>query len=100
MPGLLCSFYDIEHVVFEYMTVFVWFITSFESLNHYSVTKSQVPVSYPVDILSEYGYSLTVLCFCKLNLLFAISSLTKVILIKVYRACLTVFPVSSPSADN
>ena len=79
------------------MTVFVWFITSFESLNHYSVTKSQVPVSYPVDILSEYGYSLTVLCFCKLNLLFAISSLTKV---KVYRACLTVFPVSSPPADN
>ena len=58
--GLLYSFCDIEHVVFECLAVFFWFITSFESLNHHSVITSQVPVCYPVNMLSESGYNLTV----------------------------------------
>ena len=96
--GLLCSFCDIEHVVFEFLTVFFWFITSFEWLNHHSIVTSQVPVCYPVDTFSEPGYNLTVLHFSKVNVLFAVSSLTKVILIKVYRVrCITVCPISSPS---
>ena len=99
--GLLCSFFDIEYVVFEYLTVFSWFISNFESLNHHSVITSQVLVCYPVDILSESGYNLTVFRFTEVNVLFAVSSLTKVILIKVYRVrCITVCPVSSPPADN
>ena len=99
--GLLCSFCYIEHVVFEYLTVFFWFITRFESLNHHSVITPQVPVCYPVDILSEPSYNLTVLHFSKVSVLFAVSSLTKVILIKVYRVrFITVCPASSPPADN
>ena len=99
--GLLCLFCDIEHVVFEYLTVFFWFLTSFELLHHHSVITSQVLVCCPVDILSESGYFLTVLHFSKINALFAVSSLTKVILIKVYRVrCITVCLVNLPSADN
>ena len=71
------------------------------TLNHHSVITSQVPVCYPVDILSESGYNLTVLRFSKIKLLFAVSVLTKVILIKVYRVrCITVWPLSSHPADN
>ena len=81
--------------------VYVWFITSFELLNHHSVITSQVPVCYSADIWSESGYNLTVLHFSKVNALFAVSSLTKVILVKVYRVhCITVCLVSSPPADN
>ena len=79
--GQLRSFCDIEHIVFEYWAVFFWFITGFESLNHGSVITSQVPVCYSVDILSEPGYNLTVFRFSKVKILFAVSSLTKVILI-------------------
>ena len=99
--GLLCSFCDIEHIVFEYLTVFFWFITSFESLNHHFVITSQVPACYPVNILSGSGYNLTAFRFSKVNVLFAISSLTKVILIKVYKVrCITFCPVSSSPADD
>ena len=83
VSGLACCIHSV--IVFEYLTVFFWFITSFDSLNHHTVIKSQVSACYPVDVLSEPGYNLTVFCFSKVKLLFAVSSLTKVILIKVYR---------------
>ena len=78
-----------------------WFITSFESLNHHSFIMSQVSVCYPVDILSESGYNLRVFHFSKVKILFGVSSLTKVTLIKVYKVCCIILcPVSSPPADN
>ena len=78
-----------------------WFITNFELLNYHSVITSQAPVCYPVDILPEPGYNLTVFHFSKVNILFAVSSLTKVTLIKVYKVhCITLCPFSSPHADN
>ena len=87
--GLLYCFRDIEHLVFKYWTGFFWFITSLESLNHHSIITSLVPVCYPVDIIWVYGYNLTVFRFSKVNLLFPVSSLTKVILIKaiLYPLC-------------
>ena len=58
-------------------------------------------VCYPVDILSGSGFNLTVFRFSKVSVLFAVSSLTEVIQTKVYKACcITVYPVSSPHADN
>ena len=39
--GLLCSFCDIEHVVFEYLTVFFGLLLA---LNRQTVITSQVPV--------------------------------------------------------
>ena len=60
-----------------------------------------MPVCYPVNILSESGYNLTVFHFSKVNIMLVVSSLTKVILIKDYKVCcITLCPVSSPAAHN
>ena len=105
VSGLVCSVYSVTWIMnygaFEYLTVFFWFITRFESLKHPFVITSQVPVCYPVDILSESNYSLTVFRFPKINVLLAVLSLTQVFLIKIYIACnITLCPVSSSLADN
>ena len=63
-----CVHCYIEHVVFEYLTVFFRFSTSSEYLNYYFVITSQVPVCYPVDILFKPGYYLTVFRFYEVNL--------------------------------
>ena len=99
--GLLCSFCDIEHIIFEYLMVFFLIITSFESWNHHFAITSKVFVCYPANILSEPDYNLTVFRLSKIKVLLAVSSHAKVILIKVYRVrCITVSPVSSPPVDN
>ena len=73
------------------------FITSFESLNRHYVIMSQVLAHYPVDILSKSGFHLEVFHFSKVNLLFTVPSITKVILIKVFKVrCIIVCLVSSP----
>ena len=59
-PVWLCSFCDIEHVVYECWTVLFWFITNLESLSHHSVITLQVPICYPVNILLGSAYNLTV----------------------------------------
>ena len=81
----LRSFCDTEHAVFVYLMVYFWFITIFELLNRRPVITSQRLVCYPVEILSQSGFNLTALRFSKINVLFTTSSLTKVILIKVYQ---------------
>ena len=54
VSGLSCSFCNTEQVVFEYLPVFFWFITSSESLTCHSVIPLQVPVCNPIDILSVW----------------------------------------------
>ena len=99
--GLMCSFCGIEHILFEYLTVYFLLTTSFESLSRHSFTLSQVLVCYLFDILSQSGYNLTMLHFFRVYVLFADSSLTKVIPMKVYKVhCRTVFLVNSSPADN
>ena len=67
----------------------------FESLNHHSVITSQVPVWCRVDNFSESGYNLTVFRFSKINVLFAISSLQRLLWSGFTVCCITVCPVSS-----
>ena len=74
-----------------------WFITSFQSLNHHSVITSKVPVCYSAKIMWGPGYNFTAFFFSKVKVLFAFSSLTKVILIKFYKVhCIILCLASSP----
>ena len=75
-----------------------WFIISFKSSSKLSFCHYVTSARFiHVNILSEPGYNLTVFHFSKGNVLFAVSSLTKVILIKFYKVhCITICPVSTP----
>ena len=99
-----CSYRKIVSLYFVYVCLQLCLLWLFVLIlwNHHSViTSSQVPVCHPVDILSGSGYNLTVFRFSKVNVLFAVSGLTKFILIKVYRVlCITICLVSSPPAGN
>ena len=99
----LCLVWSVVFILW-YRSYSIWISTVFffGSLHyHHCVITSQVPVCYPVNILSGSGYNLKMFRLSKTNVLFAVSSLTKVILIKVYRVCcITICPTSSPPVDN